>query len=193
MIPIVSIIAAMTEDQRVIGVGNTLPWHLPEDLKHFRMMTTGHSILMGRKTYESIGRPLPKRENIVITRNFEYQADGCVIKHTLDEAIAHCSGNDEIFIIGGSELYKQALSFADRMYLTEIIIRPPDSFLITFEGDSYFPEFNLSDWKIEKETKPKVAKNISYNDKVKKQKAPSSIFYRFVTYCRKIPKGISKN
>ncbi len=187
MRPIISIIAAMTEDQRVIGVSNTLPWHLPEDLKHFREMTTGHPILMGRKTYESIGRPLPKRENIVITRNADYQAKGCVIKHSLDEAIAHCSGIDEIFIIGGAELYKQALNLADRMYLTEIIIRPLDSFLITFEGDAHFPEFNPSDWIIKEQTKPKVAKNISYNDKVKKQKAPSSIFYRFVTYCRNKP------
>lgn len=182
MKPIISIIAAMAADQRIIGVSNTLPWHLPEDLKHFRKMTTGHSILMGRKTYESIGRPLPKRENIVITRNSDYQAKGCVIKHTLEDAIAHCSENKEIFIIGGAELYKQAIPLADRMYLTEIIIKSPDSFLISFEGDAYFPEFSLSDWIIKKETKPKAARNISYNDKVKKQKAPSSIFYRFVTY-----------
>lgn len=174
----------MAEDQRVIGVSNTLPWHLPEDLKHFRKMTTGHPILMGRKTYESIGRPLPKRENIVITRNTDYQAKGCVITHTLDEAISHCSNSDEIFIIGGAELYKQALPFADRMYLTEIIIQPPDSFLITFEGDAHFPEFSATEWTIKEHSKPKAAKNISYNDKVKKQKAPSSIFYRFVTYYR---------
>ena len=181
---IVSIIAAMADDQRVIGISNTLPWHLPEDLKHFRKMTTGHPILMGRKTYESIGRPLPKRENIVITRNANYQALGCVVKHSLEEAIAHCTGRDEIFIIGGAELYKQAIPLADRMYLTEIIIQPPDRFLVTFEGDAYFPEFSTSDWVIKKATKLKIAKNISYNDKVKKQKAPSSIFYRFVTYCR---------
>ncbi len=184
MKPIISIIAAMAEDQRVIGVSNTLPWHLPEDLKHFRKMTSGHPILMGRKTYESIGRPLPKRENIIITRNTNYQANGCVIKHSLEEAIAHCSNSGEVFIIGGAELYKQALSIADRMYLTEIIIQPPDSFLITFEGDAHFPEFSNAEWTITDETKPKVAKNISYNDKIKKQKAPSSIFYRFVTYSR---------
>jgi dihydrofolate reductase len=184
MKPKISIIAAMADDQRVIGVSNTLPWHLPEDLKHFRKMTTGHPILMGRKTYESIGRPLPKRENIVITRNSSYSAKGCIVKHTLEDAIAHCSSSDEIFIIGGAELYKQALPFADCMYLTEISIRPPDSFLITFEGDAHFPEFSLNDWAIKKQTKPKVAKNLSYNDKTKKQKAPSSIFYSFVTYQR---------
>jgi len=185
MKPIVSIIAAMAADQRVIGVSNTLPWHLPEDLKRFRKMTTGHSILMGRKTYESIGRPLPNRENIVITRNVDYQTTGCIIRHTLEDAIAHCSGSDEIFIIGGAELYKQALPLADRMYLTEIIIQPPDSFLISFEGDAHFPEFSSSDWVIEKQTKLKVAKNISYNAKAKKQKAPSNIFYHFVEYRRK--------
>lgn len=185
MRPIISIIAAMADDQRVIGVSNTLPWHLPEDLKHFRKMTTSHPILMGRKTFESIGRPLPKRLNIVITRNLDYQAKGCVIKHTLEDAIDHCSNSDEIFIIGGAELYKQALPLADRMYLTEISIRPPDSFLISFEGDAHFPEFSSTDWVITKQTKPKVAKNISYNEKALKQKAPSSIFYRFVTYSKR--------
>jgi dihydrofolate reductase len=184
MKPIISIIAAMAEDKRVIGVSNTLPWHLPEDMKHFREMTTGHPILMGRKTYESIGRPLPKRENIVITRNADYQAKGCVIKHTLDEAIAHCANNDEIFIIGGAELYKQALLLADRLYLTEITIQPPDSLLVSFEGDAFFPEFSSNDWVVAKQTKLKPAKNISHNDKNSKQKVPASIFYRFVTYQR---------
>lgn len=133
----ISIIVAMAEN-RVIGVNNTLPWRLPADLKHFRQLTTGHHVIMGRRNYESIGKPLPDRTNIVVTRNPAYQAPGCVIRHSLDDAL-HIAGNDpEIFIIGGAEIYRQALDKADRIYLTLVHAN--------IAGDTFFPEFDAREW-----------------------------------------------
>ena len=103
----ISVIAALAEN-RVIGVNNTLPWRLPNDLKHFRRLTTGHAIILGRKNYESIGKPLPERTNIVITRNRDYAAPGCRIAHSLDAAFA-IADDPEIFVIGGAEIYRAAL------------------------------------------------------------------------------------
>ncbi|MEQ1588844.1 MAG: dihydrofolate reductase [Gallionella sp.] len=133
----VSLIVAMANN-RVIGINNTLPWHLPADLKHFKTLTMGHHILMGRKTYESIGKPLPGRTSVVITRNHDYRAEGVTIAHTLEEAIAACGGDPEIFIIGGAELYRQAIQLADRIYLTEIELE--------IIGDAHFTEFDKSVW-----------------------------------------------
>jgi dihydrofolate reductase len=123
---------------RVIGVDNRLPWNIPEDLKRFRTLTSGHVIIMGRKTYESIGKPLPNRENRVITRQADFSVQGVGTFGSLEEAlsapIASAMAQDEIFVIGGGEIYKQALPLADRIYLTVI-----DQ---NFEGDAFFPDFS---------------------------------------------------
>ena len=119
---------------RVIGDSNTLIWHLPEDLKRFKQLTTGNAIVMGRKTYESIGRPLPNRRNIIITRNSDYLVDGCEVVNSLEEAFLLTG--DDCFVIGGGEIYKQALSKADQIYLTLIDKE--------YYGDTQFPE--IGDW-----------------------------------------------
>ncbi len=116
---VISIIAAMAEN-RVIGRAGGLPWRIPEDLRHFREVTMGHPIIMGRKTFEQIGRPLPGRMNIVLTRQPGYQAPGCRVCHSLADALAACAGADEVFICGGGELYRQTISVADRIYLTVV-------------------------------------------------------------------------
>lgn len=132
-----SIIVAIANN-RVIGVDNTLPWHLPEDLKHFRALTTGHHIIMGRKTYESLGRLLPGRTTVIVTRNKGYRLEGALIAHSLEDAVALCKNDDEVFVIGGAELYKDGLKLADKLYITEVDL--------TVNGDAYFPEFDLSLW-----------------------------------------------
>ncbi len=137
MKPRVSLIVAMAKN-RVIGIDNTLPWRLPADLKHFKTLTMGHHIVMGRKTYESIGKPLPGRTSVVVTRNPEYAAPGVIVASSLQAAISACGDDDEIFVIGGAELYQQAIALADRIYLTEI-----DA---DISGDAYFPEFKLDEW-----------------------------------------------
>jgi dihydrofolate reductase len=132
-----SIIAAMASN-RVIGVNNTLPWRLPADLAHFKALTLGHHIIMGRKTYESLGRPLPGRTSVIITRDRTYTVPGCVVVHTLNEAMAACDCDAEAFFIGGADLYRQALELADRMYLTEVKTE--------VVGDAWFPEFDRARW-----------------------------------------------
>ncbi len=127
---IVSIIAAMAEN-RVIGRGNKMPWDLPSDRKRFHAITRGYPIIMGRKTFESIGRPLSRRTNIVLTRQRDYRATGVIIVHDLGSAVAACGGADEVFICGGEEVFREAMSIVDRIYLT-IIHRK-------VEGDAYFP------------------------------------------------------
>ncbi|MBY0474450.1 MAG: dihydrofolate reductase [Nitrosomonas sp.] len=136
-----SILVAMAKN-RVIGKNNQLPWHIPADLKHFKFLTMGQIIVMGRKTYESIGRPLPGRENIIITRQLGYEAPGATVVSSLQDALLICEEsstiNRESFIIGGEKLYRQTLSICQRMYVTEI--------QSDFEGDVFFPEFDRSDW-----------------------------------------------
>jgi len=132
-----SIIAAMDANQ-LIGNNNQLPWHLPADLAHFKQLTMSKPILMGRKTYESIGRPLPGRHNIVISRNSERLIEGCSTCSSVDEAVALCQGEAEIMLIGGASLYAQVLPLADRLYLTRIDAE--------FEGDAWFPEIDFSAW-----------------------------------------------
>jgi dihydrofolate reductase len=138
--PKISAIVAMSEN-RVIGDDIHLPWHLPADLKHFKTITSGHPILMGRKTYESIGRPLPNRTNIIITRNHAFKAEGCTVIQSIDQAIENAAATncDEMFIIGGAEVYKQLMPHIQRIYLT--IVHE------IFEGDVFFPELNLAEWK----------------------------------------------
>ena len=136
-IPRLSLIVAMAENC-AIGVANRLPWHLPVDLKYFRALTMGHPIIMGRKTFDSIGRVLPGRRNIVVTRNRKYARDGAEIVHSLDEALARCTGENEAFVIGGAELFKDAACRADRLYLT--LVRT------VVAGDVFFTEFSASQW-----------------------------------------------
>ncbi|NCS66535.1 MAG: diacylglycerol kinase [Hydrogenophilales bacterium CG03_land_8_20_14_0_80_62_28] len=138
MKPRLSLIVAMARN-RVIGIDNTLPWHLPEDLKHFKALTMGHHLIMGRKTYESIGRPLPGRTTVIVSRDPTYRAAGCLTAGSVAEAIALCQGDDEIFFVGGASLYGQALPFAQRLYLTEI--------QQDYAGDAYFPAFVRADWR----------------------------------------------
>jgi len=132
-----SIIVAISSN-RVIGVNNTLPWHISEDLKHFKSLTTGHTIIMGRKTYESIGRPLPNRRNIVISRNTEASYEGAEVVHSIEDAFSICKNDNEVFVIGGSNIYEQALSLVDYIYITEI--------KKSFSGDAFFPEINKQMW-----------------------------------------------
>lgn len=135
----VSLIVAVAKNG-VIGVDNTLPWHLPEDLKRFRALTMGHHIIMGRKTYDSLGRLLPGRTTVIVTRNKNYQVEGAVVAHSLEAAIKACGGDDEVFLIGGAELYQDGLKRANKLYLTEI-----DA---SYEGDAHFPAFNVTDWQL---------------------------------------------
>lgn len=138
-----SIICAMDENL-VIGRKNSLPWHLPEDLKHFKRTTMGNCIIMGRKTFESIGRPLPGRTNIIVTRNRDYEVENARVVDSLGDAIelaeniSHIDGSDEAFVIGGAELYKHALPLAERLHLTMVHAE--------VEGDTYFPAIDTSEW-----------------------------------------------
>ena len=134
----ISIIVAVAKNG-VIGDKNSLLWHLREDMVHFRTTTSGHPVVMGRKTYDSIGRPLPKRTNVVITRDTNLAIEGCTVVHSLEEAVAMFDKSEEVFIIGGAQIYAQALAVADRIYLTVIDKE--------YEGDTSFPEIDYSAWK----------------------------------------------
>lgn len=141
--PRIALIWAMARN-RVIGRDNSLPWRLPADMRHFRELTTGHPVLMGRNTYESLGRPLPGRTNIVITSNRHYAAQGCLVANSLNEALnlaaSHARPDDpEIFVIGGEKLYAQMLPHADRLYVTLVETE--------IEGDARFPDFDLTEWR----------------------------------------------
>lgn len=127
------------DKNRVIGKGDALPWHISEDLKLFKKITMGKPIVMGRKTHESIGRPLPGRENIILTRDATYQAEGCTVLNSMDELFQHCNDVDEVMITGGAEIYKLALDKASNLYLTEVHTE--------IAGDTCFPEFDRSEWK----------------------------------------------
>ncbi|HAN19979.1 MAG TPA: dihydrofolate reductase [Bacteroidales bacterium] len=133
----ISIIVAVAENN-VIGKDNNLIWHLPKDLKHFKETTTGHYVIQGRKTFESCGKPLPNRTNVIITRDKNYKAEGCIVVHSLQEALDFAKNESEIFIIGGGNIYKQALPIADRIYLTKVHH--------VFDGDTFFPEINMNEW-----------------------------------------------
>ncbi|QNH63625.1 dihydrofolate reductase [Hymenobacter sediminicola] len=129
-------------ENNVIGNDNQLLWHLPDDLKHFKRLTQGHPVVMGRRTYESIGRPLPNRTNIVVTRQAGWQAPGCEVAYSVPDALEQAAQLDEeVFVIGGAEIYRQALPAADVIYLTEVHH--------TFEGDVVFPELNNTEWREE--------------------------------------------
>ncbi|MFD1738386.1 dihydrofolate reductase [Bacillus salitolerans] len=158
----ISFVVAMDENQ-VIGRNNELPWHIPGDLAYFKRVTMGHSIVMGRKTHESIGRPLPGRENIILTRNLGYESEACTVIHSLDEIKVLEQHHKEIFVIGGAEIFKELLPIADRLYLTKIHHE--------FEGDTFFPTVNWEEWSI-----------IEQETGIKDEKNPYD--YEFITYER---------
>jgi dihydrofolate reductase len=134
----ISLIVAMSSN-RAIGLNNQMPWHIPADLKRFKQITMGHPIIMGRKTFDAIGRLLPGRANIIVSRNSAYQQQGCVVVDSIEAAIKHgCQLADEVFVIGGSTLYEATLPIADTLYVTEI--------KKDFEGDTFFPDFDRSHW-----------------------------------------------
>jgi dihydrofolate reductase len=144
---ILSAIAAMAKN-RVIGVDNKLPWHLPEDFAYFKEKTKGHALILGRKTFDSLGKPLPGRFHIIITRQKDFKYDHPMVKivHSLEEAVSFAETltkqyGDEVFVLGGSEIYLLTLAKLDRIYLTEIDLEP--------EGDARFPEFDLSQFKLD--------------------------------------------
>lgn len=128
-----SIIVAMDSNQ-LIGKNNALPWHLPADLVYFKKTTMGKTVLMGRKTYDSIGKPLPNRRNIVISRNTKFQAQGCEVVGSIDEALALAKNDTQVMVMGGASFYQQMLALVDRLYITEV----EGEFL----GDAYFPAFD---------------------------------------------------
>ena len=135
---IVSLIVAFDRN-RAIGHHNQLPWHLPADLRHFKDITMGHSIVMGRKTFESIGKPLPGRRSVVVTNNPGYWQEGITIVHSIEQAMHDLKDESEIFIIGGAQIFRHGLDLADRMYTTLIHH--------SFEADTWFPEIDLNVWK----------------------------------------------
>jgi len=150
----VYLIAAVASN-RVIGASSQLPWHLPEDLKHFKAQTLGHPVIMGRRTWESLGKPLPGRENIVVTRRAGYGATGASAAGSLDAALALCAGKPMAFVIGGEELYRAALPCADGLVLTEI--------QRAYEGDARFPEFDRSAWRETQRTAHTAANGIRFD------------------------------
>jgi len=158
----ISIIVAMAQN-RTIGVNNTLPWRCPEDLRHFKALTMGHHMIMGRKTFESIGRPLPGRTTVVVTRDRELNIEGCLVAHSLPDALAACSNDSQIFIVGGAEIYAQAMPLVDTLYITEI--------QQDVTGDAHFPHFDKSAW-------------LEAAREIRHQETPQALEYHFVTYRR---------
>jgi dihydrofolate reductase len=135
----ITIIAAVAENN-ALGKDNQLLWHLPDDFKRFKTVTTGHYIIMGRKTFESFPKPLPNRTHIIVTRKKDYAPEGCIIVNSLDEAIAVCPAASENFIIGGGEIYKQSIAIADKLDITKVHF--------SFDADTFFPEIDLSYWRL---------------------------------------------
>jgi dihydrofolate reductase len=134
----VNLIVAMAKN-RVIGRNNQMPWHLPADFAWFKKKTLGHPVIMGRKTFESIGKPLPGRRNIVVSRNAQWHAAGCEVFHSLEDALARCLPHEQVFVIGGAVLFEAAIPLADHLYLTEVDATP--------EGDTFFPALREKEWR----------------------------------------------
>lgn len=136
---IISLVAAIGDNNK-IGFEGKLPWKLLDDFANFKKLTTGHKIIMGRKTFQSIGRPLPNRENIIITNQPNFSAPGCRVVHSINEALVHVNNNEEVFVIGGGKIYSQTLPMANKMYLSHV--------QASVQADAFFPEFDPNDWKI---------------------------------------------
>lgn len=154
------------DENRVIGKNNTLIWHLPADLKRFKALTTGHVIIMGRKTFESIGKPLPNRTTIVISRQADLQIEGAIIAHSVEEAILKAKSitREDIFIVGGAEIYALSLALADQILVTQLHD--------IFEGDAYFPEIPSASWEITEKERGVTDEKNAYQ-------------YSYITYTRK--------
>jgi dihydrofolate reductase len=135
----ITVIAAVAENN-ALGKENQLLWHLPDDFKRFKTLTSGHYIIMGRKTFESFPKPLPNRTHVIISRQANYQPEGCIVVNSLEQAIEACPKTEEVFIIGGGEIYRQSIAVADKLDLTKVHA--------TFEADTYFPEVDLSQWRL---------------------------------------------
>lgn len=169
--PTVAIIVAQSSN-RVIGIENRLPWHLPEDLKYFKARTLGKPIIMGRKTYESIGRPLPGRRNIVITRQPDWSAEGVDVADSLSDAVllaqqvAQEEGAPEVMVIGGAQIYQEALPLADTLYVTDVAIE--------LQGDAFFPEISPERWQ-----------EVECSEAYPAELQGAAIDYRFLTYSRR--------
>jgi dihydrofolate reductase len=157
-----ALIVAMASN-RTIGINNTLPWRCPDDLKHFKALTMGHHMIMGRKTFDSIGKPLPGRITVVISRDSALKIDGGIVAHSVAQAIAMCNGDSEIFVVGGAEIYAQTLPLADTLYITEIQQE--------IVGDAHFLDFDAAQWH---ETKREL----------RSQVLPQPLHFHFVTYQR---------
>lgn len=144
-------------NNNVIGHNNKMPWHISEDLKYFKKVTSGHTIILGRKNYESIGRPLPNRTNIIVTRDKTFKCPSCVVVHSIEIALKYAfeNGENEAFIIGGGQIYKQTIEYWDKLYITEIDEE--------FEGDVFFPEVNYKEWKLISKQCLNKNKNNKYN------------------------------
>ena len=156
-------IAAVAENN-ALGKDNELVWHLPNDFKRFKTLTSGHHIIMGRKTFESFPKPLPNRTHIIITRQKNYQAEGCIIVDSIEKALSICPKDEDSFIIGGGEIYTLGLAYTDKIEIKRVHS--------SFEADAYFPEINKKDWKLEK---------YEFNEKDEKHKYD----YTYETYIRK--------
>ena len=135
----ITLIAAAGENNE-LGIDSTLPWHLPDDFKRFKALTIGHYIIMGRKTYESLGGPLPNRPHIIITRQENYAPEGCTVVNSIEQALKIAPPDEEVFIIGGGEIFKLAMAFADKIELTRVFG--------TFDADTFFPEINPDEWEL---------------------------------------------
>lgn len=159
----IAIVVAMTSN-RTIGVNNTLPWRIPEDLRHFKALTMGHHMIMGRKTFVSIGKPLPGRTTVVVTRDRKLTIEGCVVAHSLQEAIAACAGDEKIFVVGGGDIYAQSLPLASRLFVTEI--------QQAINGDTHFPALDRKEWQ-------------EVSREPRRQDLPEPLEYHFVEYHRK--------
>ena len=162
---IVNMIVA-TSTNNVIGKDGQLPWHMPHDMQYFKDKTRGYYVIMGRKTYQALGKPLKNRTNIVLTRNENFNPQGCVVLHDIQKAIIYAFQNDqkEAYIIGGSSIYEQALPFTDRIFLTRIHE--------SFEGEDHFPELNMDEWRELEREDYKADENNPHD-------------YSFITYVRK--------
>lgn len=160
-------IAAAAEN-KALGKDNQLIWHLPNDFKRFKSLTTGHHIIMGRKTFESFPKPLPNRTHVIITRQSDYQAEGCIIVDSIEKAIEKCPENEESFIIGGGEIYRLAMPYSDKIELTVVHH--------VFDADAFFPEINPEDWQLtQTDFQTKDEKHLydySFETYVRKQKTP---------------------
>lgn len=136
------ILVAAVANNNVLGKDNKLIWHLPADLKMFKNLTSGRTILMGRKTFESIGKPLPNRENVVVTRDTNFKQEGCIVFNSIEQAIENLKSRETIYIVGGAQIYNECISIADKLYITHLDLE--------IDGDVYFPEIDTNHWRLTK-------------------------------------------